>query len=174
LDQWIALLKGVNVGGNNRIKSADLAKVCRDLGWADVSTLLASGNIVFRANSDVASSAQELSGALKTLGLSVKVAVIGAGSFRQSLADCPFDPEEGKLVHGHFCLDTPTVDMKLFETLAESEEEIAVHGDVVWLFTPLGFSASKVSEKFGKIVGGTQMTARNLNTLRRLAEKLDR
>lgn len=47
--QYLALLRGINVGGNNIIKMADLAKCFEQMGFADVTTYIQSGNILFRA-----------------------------------------------------------------------------------------------------------------------------
>ena len=46
---WAALLKGVNVGGNRKLPMAELKLFLEGLGFADVKTLLASGNVVFTA-----------------------------------------------------------------------------------------------------------------------------
>jgi uncharacterized protein (DUF1697 family) len=46
---YVALLRGINVGGNNIIKMADLVDCFTDLGFADVRTYIQSGNVVFRA-----------------------------------------------------------------------------------------------------------------------------
>jgi uncharacterized protein (DUF1697 family) len=46
---FVCFLRGVNVGGNNKIKMADLKSLCEEAGLSDVSTYLQSGNIVFRS-----------------------------------------------------------------------------------------------------------------------------
>jgi uncharacterized protein (DUF1697 family) len=43
----VALLRGVNVGGNNRVPMADLRALAEGLGWSDASTYINSGNLVF-------------------------------------------------------------------------------------------------------------------------------
>ena len=48
-DYWIALLRGINVGTAKRVAMADLRRIVEDLGYQDVTTLLNSGNVVFRA-----------------------------------------------------------------------------------------------------------------------------
>jgi uncharacterized protein (DUF1697 family) len=46
---WIALLRGINVGGGNRVPMAELRTLCGELGWHGVQTYIQSGNVVFRA-----------------------------------------------------------------------------------------------------------------------------
>jgi uncharacterized protein (DUF1697 family) len=92
---------------------------------------------------------------------------------REALAACPFDPPEGRQVHGFFCWSAPRIDASLYESLRAPTEELAVRGDLLWLYAPDGVGRSKLAEKIGKVAGGTAMTARNLNTIRALAEMLD-
>ncbi|MDQ4049187.1 MAG: DUF1697 domain-containing protein, partial [Actinomycetota bacterium] len=47
--QYLALLRGVNVGGKNLVKMADLRAAFEEMGFADVATYIASGNVLFRA-----------------------------------------------------------------------------------------------------------------------------
>ncbi|HEY9854382.1 MAG TPA: DUF1697 domain-containing protein [Stenomitos sp.] len=49
LETYIGLLRGINVGGKNKLPMADLSRMCRDIGCQDVQTYIQSGNVVFRA-----------------------------------------------------------------------------------------------------------------------------
>jgi uncharacterized protein (DUF1697 family) len=46
---FLAFLRGINVGSNNRIRMADLRNVFQDLGFTDVQTYIQSGNVIFRS-----------------------------------------------------------------------------------------------------------------------------
>ncbi|MBM4406965.1 MAG: DUF1697 domain-containing protein, partial [Chloroflexi bacterium] len=61
----VALLRGINVGGNKVIKMADLAKAFTSLGFANVRTLLASGNVVFEASNAKAATSSVIEAALE-------------------------------------------------------------------------------------------------------------
>lgn len=52
MNTWVALLRGINVGGHRPLPMADLASLVADLGWRDAQTYLQSGNLVFRADED--------------------------------------------------------------------------------------------------------------------------
>ena len=53
MNRWIALLRGINVGGHNKIPMAELRTVCASIGWQDVATYTQSGNIVFAAEGNL-------------------------------------------------------------------------------------------------------------------------
>ncbi len=65
------------------------------------------------------------------------------------------------------------LDSAALERLRAPSECLTVQDRVAWLYTPEGIGRSKLAEKVDKVVTGTQMTARNLNTLHQLVEMLD-
>ena len=86
----VALLRGINVGGRNKLAMADLRKVVESLGHGDVATYIQSGNVAFTSrNTDTAAIAAKLQRALEdTLGVRSSVVVLsssraGPGSRRQ-------------------------------------------------------------------------------------------
>ena len=163
---WIALLRGINVGGGNKLPMADLREICEGLGWAHVQTYIASGNVVFEA----AGAPEALASSLhQKLPFDVPVVVLSAGDLANRLAHCPFPPDAGKAVHGFFCLDAPEVDEDVIAQYATTEK-VVVQGHTVWLYAPDGFGRSKLAENFHRAVTGTTYTARNLNTIQKLVD----
>lgn len=170
-DNWVALLRGVNVGGGNKVPMADLRALCEGLGWQDVQSYIASGNLVFRTNGAAEGLADTLRGVMsQKMGVDVPVLVLSAEAVAQALADCPFQPEKGNLCHVFFLWADPVMDWEAYETYRIESEELAVQGKVAWLHTPEGFGRSKLAEKLGKVITDTDMTGRNLNTLHKLVE----
>lgn len=167
--QHVALLRGINVGGGNKLPMADLRAVCADLGWTNIRTYIASGNVVFEADGGNEALATALHQALP---LDVPVLVLGADELKNRLSHCPFPGESGNKVHGFFCLDAPEVDEDVIAQYAKTEK-VVVQGHTVWLHAPDGFGRSKLGEMFHRVVTGTVYTARNLNTINKLAEMLD-
>lgn len=165
----VALLRGINVGGGNKLPMADLRAICEGLGWANVRTYIASGNVVFEAEGGNEALAEALH---KALPLDVPVLVLGGDEMKNRLAHCPFPDEAGNKVHGFFCLDAPEVDEDAIAQYAKTEK-VVVQGHTVWMFAPDGFGRSKLGEMFHRVVTGTVYTARNLNTIKKLAEMLD-
>lgn len=173
MPNWVTLLRGVNVGGGNRVPMADLRRLCEGLGWTDVETYVASGNIVHAADGTPTGLAAGLRAALVSqIGVDVPVLVLPEMRVRHALNDCPFSPEDERQVHAAFLFDVPKRDRSLFEKYAGPGDGLEFGDGVAWLHTPGGFGRSKLAERFEKLVG-CPLTARNLRTLRKLVEMLD-
>lgn len=168
----VALLRGVNVGGR-KLLMENLRAVATGIGWTGVATYIASGNLLFQATGAARDLAATLEVAVAdTVGMAVEVVVLAQADMAQVLADCPFAQETGNLVHAMFCWRAPTIDTATFEALRVPGEELVVRGTVVWLHAPSGIGRSVLMSRIGKVIVGTQMTARNLNTVRTLAARL--
>ncbi len=95
----VALLRGINVGKAKRLAMSDLRAVAEGLGWTNVATLLATGNLIFTAPGlDSANAGPRLSAALEkalagTHGLSTRVVVLSSREVQVVLDEMPFGPE---------------------------------------------------------------------------------
>jgi uncharacterized protein (DUF1697 family) len=87
----VALLRGINVGGRNRVAKADLREVVLGLGHTEVATYIQSGNVVFTSEeADSAAIAAALEGAIaEHLGVRPKVVVLTRAELAQVVADNP-------------------------------------------------------------------------------------
>lgn len=89
---WVALLRGINVGGNTLIKMADLKACCERLGYQHVQTYINSGNIIFRANGTERQHEQAITEAIKAdIGLELRIVVKSLDNFERILAQVPTD-----------------------------------------------------------------------------------
>jgi len=87
---YIALFRGINVGKAKRIAMADLRKVVEGLGYADVKTLLNSGNLVFTARGKATDAASKIEKAVATkLGVSSRVTVLSATEVAAAVEENP-------------------------------------------------------------------------------------
>ncbi len=174
MQDWVALLRGVNVGGGNKVPMADLRRLAEGLGWTGVRTYVASGNLVFRAEGQAGALADALRDTMRDgIGVDVPVVVLPGDELRDALAACPFDPAAGKQVHVMFLFGRVTVDEALSDSLRLPSETLVMDGTRAWLHTPEGFGTSKLAAKIDRVIRGAPMTGRNLNTLRALVEMLD-
>jgi uncharacterized protein (DUF1697 family) len=174
MGKWVALLRGVNVGGGNKVPMAALRAACSDAGLADVQSYIASGNLVFSGQGDAAGIAGRIAGVLDHVcDVQVPVLVLEGVDMQDVLAGCPWPDQIGNLVHAVFCFTSPQLDRDVYETLKIPSEEIVVKGKTVWLHAPEGVGRSKLFAKIDKVLPNTQITARNLNTVRKLSEMLD-
>lgn len=167
----VALLRAVNVGGLT-LKMERLRALAAALGWAQVRTHIASGNLLFAAagEDDALAAALEAALAIET-GAAVPVLVLSHAVFAARVAACPFTPDEGKQLHGLLLWGPVTIDAARLEALRAPSEALVQTPGVVWLHTPEGYGRSKLAERLDRVVQGSLFTARNLNTLRALVEK---
>ena len=178
----VALLRGINVGGRNKVAMADLRQVVTKLGHTDVTTYIQSGNVLFSAaQSDTAALAGALEQAISaTLGVSPRVVVLSREELGQVVRDNPYPEEPNpKAVHAIFLNDTPPPDVAA--AVAEAVSGVAqrgsrdtaqVIGRTIFLHTPDGFGRSDLAVALTgrKPLGqaGLTGTARNLSTVTKL------
>ena len=179
MPQYIAFLRGINVGGH-RVKMDRLRTLCTELGLKDVSTFIASGNVLFSTDSDDVNGLQEtIEGHLMNqLGYEVATflrspAELGAITARNPPETVARNPSV--LSHYVIFLDAPTPDSLRSELTQASSEmdhfqffETEVHWHIQGKLTesPL-FSGSALD----RATRGVRTTMRNMNTLRRIASK---
>ncbi len=174
---WIALLRGVNVGGNNKLPMKQLATKLAASGLVNVTTYLQSGNVVFRCPDEQDSNPSALA---TLIGSTIKAAfgfepwvmVIDGADLAAAVRLNPF-PEaateaDGKNLHFYF-LATPPValDAARLEAIRLPSERWQVKDAVFYLHTPDGFNHSKLAARAEKILG-VPATARNARTVRAL------
>jgi uncharacterized protein (DUF1697 family) len=175
MQRWVALLRGVNVGGVNKVPMADLRDLAAGLGWTRVESYIASGNLVFDADGEAAALASALrAGLTERMGVDVPVLVIGGEDLAARVAGCPFDPVARTHVHGFMLFGPARLDEEELVRWRATGEALVMEGRTVWLHAPEGIGRSKLAGKLDKVVLGADMTARNLNTLRTLVEMTGR
>jgi len=88
---YIALLRGINVGGKNRLPMAELREALAGIGLQDVQTYIQSGNVVFKANSDTDTlSAQIRDAVAASHGFAPRVMVLAAQALLRAAAGSPY------------------------------------------------------------------------------------
>jgi uncharacterized protein (DUF1697 family) len=182
----IALLRGINVGGRNKIAMADLRQLVTALGHTGVATYIQSGNVLFTPQRTAGSAAMagQLEQAItRATGLRPRVAVLSRDELVQAISDNPYPDEPNpRCVHAIFLPEPP--DSKVADAVAAlvdrvarrgSQDTATVIGRTVFLHTPAGFGRSELSELLlarssSPIPAGT---ARNWNTVTKLLALCD-
>ncbi len=174
MTKFVAFLRGINVGGHRKIPMTDLRRICVAItSDPTVRTYIASGNVMFAANSDADALAKEIAKAVKgTFGFDVPVLVLNEVTLRATLDGCPFPRDAGKCVHAFLCYDDLQLDSCGVAALKSPTEAVAVVGRTVWLYAPDGIGRSKLAVKMEKLIG-VAATARNLNTMIKMVEMLE-
>lgn len=168
----VALIRGINVGGNRLIKMDALRKLCEALGFRDVKTHLQSGNVVFRASvRDTKAAAKRIGTEIeKTHGFCPEVVVRTVEEMGDVIARNPFsdrpDLDPSKLLVIFLGKD-PVAEIRA--KLAEIEtapEEVHVAGGEVFIYFPEGQGKSKFKMVPIEKLCGPAWTGRNWNTVR--------
>jgi len=171
----IGLLRAVNLAGLNRIGMADLRALLAALGMQDVRSLLQSGNVVFR--SDVHKTAQlerVLEQAVATrLGLETEFFVRTAGDWKTVIAGNPF-PDEARRDPGHLLLvclkEAPArEDVTALQRAITGREVVRANGRHAYIVYPDGVGRSRLTSALIERKLATRGTARNWNTVLKLA-----
>lgn len=171
---WIALLRGINVGGRNPLPMAALREQLEAAGLRDVRTVIQSGNVVFGSN---ARSAPALAGRIATaiedsFGMRPAVLVLEARELAAALDHDPLagqDLDPAKL-HLFFLEEPPRApDLDAIAAARAPSESFALEGRVFYLAAPDGIGRSKLASNVERWLG-VATTARNARTLRRLVE----
>ncbi len=171
---WIALLRGINVGGRNRLPMSDLVAILESFGLEDVETYIQSGNVVFRSAEKVSSSlGEEIATAVEERhGFRPRVLLLDAGRLREAAEANPFPEAEAepKTLHLFFLASAPeSPDEESLTAVAAPSERFHLAGDVFYLHAPDGVGRSKLVARVEKHLG-VAATARNWRTVERLLE----
>lgn len=182
VSRYIALLRGVNVGGRT-IRSAELAEAFRSLGYGAVKTVLASGNVVFDAEGEAPALRAAIEKALgETFGYDARVQVLGSDALSAIVDAYPFVARDGWHRYVVFLIgadgaasaprdaELDAVAAHALELTLDPElERLADGGPVIYWTVERGRTLDSV---VGKALGSARMkehtTNRNLNTLLRL------
>lgn len=172
---FIALLRGINVTGRNKIAMSDLRSLCADLGWTDIETYIQSGNLVFNADAPPASLEVELEQAIEArFGLIIPVIVRTAADWPAYIQGNPFPDEsdrEPNFVMLALSKSPPHEDAgSSLQDRAANGERIVQVGDALWIHYPDGVGRSKLSPALFDRLVGSPVTARNWRTVLRLDE----
>ena len=165
MTRYVALLRAVNVGGTGKLPMTNLVEMCTQLGFTNVETYIASGNVIFDSGISPAKIRSGIQGSLldwfgKPMGVTLRTAT----EIAAVLAANPFPQTEPSRTYAIFLDDAPPVDA-LAHATGQSTEELRLVGREIFIHYPQGMGRSKL-----KIPAAKSGTARNINTIARLAE----
>jgi uncharacterized protein (DUF1697 family) len=166
---YIALLRGINVGGSHVLPMKELKVVLENDGCVDVQTYIQSGNVIFRsAMSDAARLAKRITAAVsRSHGFEPRVLVLTRGEIESAATGNPFPEavENPKSLHLFFLTEIPKKpDLKSCEALKAKSERFELKGRILYLHTPDGFGRSQLAKRAERLLG-VEATARNWRTV---------
>lgn len=169
----IALLRGINVGGHNKLPMAQLREIAAVVGLGDVRTYIQSGNLVASTDGDPVTVGPELAQAITSAtGLTVPVIVRTIDQWTALVEANPFPDAAESGTHVHvICLPMPASEsLRTFDASGFAPEEYAVVGSEIYLHVPDGLGRSKLAIAVNRLPDAAAGTARNWNTVQKLAE----
>lgn len=177
MTRLVALFRGLNVGGHNRVPMAELRSVVESLGFDAVSSVIQSGNVCFDATGDTTEIAGSIRGAVAdAFAVDVPVLLRTAAEIAAVLAHHPFPVGEiePKLHHVLFLADPPPPDA--VERIGDHtpSSEYAVIGSEVHVRYPGGSARATLGVDVVDRALATTATARNLPTVEKIAAELRR
>jgi uncharacterized protein (DUF1697 family) len=179
MPRYLALLRGVNVGGK-KLAMSDLRGVAEQLGYTGVSTYIQSGNLLFSSDaSDQNGLARELEQEIAgRLGVECDVVVLTAADLNRVITDNPFPDEANpRALHALLHQDDVGDDIRtrvagaLDRAAAKGcQDEAAAAGRAIYLHTPNGIGRSELAVQLGRV--HKSGTARNWATVTKLMDML--
>ncbi len=173
--RFIALLRGINVGGHGKVPMAALRPLCETIGWSDVQTYIQSGNVVFTAAGEPPALEAQLEKALDAkFGFKPAVIVRSASAWRACVEANPF-PKQSETEPNRVLLGLAKVKPKAgaaeaLEARAAAGEKVRAAGEAIWFHYPAGVGTSKLSPALIDRSVGSPLTARNWRTVLKLSE----
>ncbi|MEX0720131.1 MAG: DUF1697 domain-containing protein [Balneolaceae bacterium] len=175
MKKYIALLRGINVGGNHILPMKELRTMLEMLGFQEVRTYIQSGNVVFSHDGQVGVSemADRISRQIsKEYGFEPRVLLLELEEMQQAVDSNPFPEaeEEPKNLHLNFLAavsSNPNLDE--MEKLKKPSEQFILKDKVFYLYAPEGIGRSKLAAKVEKLLG-VSVTGRNWRSVRKIME----
>ena len=170
-----ALLRGINVGGKNRLPMKDLAAMFDAAGCGSVSTYIQSGNVLFEASPALARRIPALVGKAISdrFGYRVPVVLRSAVELRRIARGNPFLKAGADLdeLHVVFLSDSPSAAMgRALDPDRSPPDEFALRGREIYLRCPNGYGRSKLTNAYFDSKLSTTSTVRNWRTVVKLLE----
>ena len=173
MNSFIALLRGINVGGHKKILMADLRVLFEKLGFENVRTFIQSGNVIFLTNENNPRNLEKIikDEITRVYGFEVTLLVKTPSEIQVIFNNCPFSEE--KKINSYFILLNSFPKKELIELtnqISYPDEEFYLTNSCVYFYCSKGYGKSKCGNNFFEKNLKVSATARNYKTLLKLIE----
>jgi uncharacterized protein (DUF1697 family) len=180
LKTYIALFRGINVGGKNILPMKELILLLQNFGFENIKTYIQSGNVVFRSNKkDEPPLSRQISKKIKEIYRSEPIIhILGLQELENAISKNPFPESESKpesLHLGFLAAEPKNPDFIKLEALKKNSERYRLIDKIFYLNAPEGIGRSKLAANSERLLG-VPMTDRNWRTvckIRDIAEEID-
>lgn len=172
METFIALLRGINVGGKNVLPMGELCTSLENIGLMNIRTYIQSGNVVFESPAKLVNDLQtNIGNAInKSHGFTPQVLVLTREELKGAITGNPFPEaeDEPKFLHLFFLQSIPAnPDIQKLESLRAGGEQFEFVGKVFYLYAREGFGRSKLAANVEKSLG-VAVTARNWRSVNKV------
>ena len=168
METFVALFRGINVGGNNILPMKELKGILEENSCHNPKTYIQSGNVVFDSEQPPENIDLLIE---EKYGFKPEILIMGKIEFLEMVDGNPYNSTLGKQIHFFFCQDTPNANEEKLAGLKSESEKYVIKGKVAYLYAPDGIGRSKLAANMEKCLG-VPATGRNLNTVNKLVEML--
>jgi len=167
---YIALLKGINVGGHKKVRMAELRDLLAKSGFQNVQTYIQSGNVIFKSLDEAYGLEEKISNLISVhFGFDVSVIVKTKAELQLIFDSCPFEKDIKEM--SYFIILNTIPDAKMIDEvnkISYENEEVIIKNNCLYFYSPNGFGQTKFNmntyERKLKVIG----TSRNYNTMVKL------
>lgn len=180
---YIALLRGINVGGKNKIKMAELKRMFQSLECSQVQTYIQSGNVVFDSTEDKEPLRKKIEQEIaKVFSISLHVVLRTSLELKKIIDNCPYSEDvlneakaPAETFYVSFLLYPPTQEaIKHLSVLQNENDEFKIYGNDVYLILREGVRNSKLANNLHKLnVPSTMRNWKTINKLYALAKPME-
>ena len=171
---YVALLRGINLGGHNKVSMPDLRALFGSLGDEDAATYLRSGNVIFKGAGGPGKLIEAIEKRIRRdLGLNVTVLLRTRPQLAKVVAGNPFasDGEGSTKLHVTVLAKKPDrAHVSKLDPERAEPDEFRVVGREIYLHCPNGYGRSKLTNAYFEKELGVAATTRNWRTVTKLAE----
>lgn len=162
---YIAFLRAVNVGGTGKLPMTTLKGMCKTIGFSDIKTYIASGNLVFTSEESKKYVKEALEAELREYAeKDIGVIIRTAGELKKVLEQNPFPNKKPNHTIALFLEKKPSED-ELDKVTGQADEKLELGHREIYVYYESGIAGSKLKFPAQKIG-----TARNINTIRKMVE----
>jgi uncharacterized protein (DUF1697 family) len=167
--KYVGLLRGVNVGGKNKVAMAELRTLVESLGHSDVSTFIQSGNVIFATKRAITPASLE-SAIAKTFGIDISVVLRTVPELAKVVTTNPFGSADTSKLHiGFMTKKPPAAVVKTLDGDEFAPEQFVIKGTELYLHLPNGMGRTKLPAYLDRRLK-VPTTVRNWNTVTKLLE----
>lgn len=172
---YVALLRGINVGGHNKVSMAELRELLSKVGLNKVQTYIQSGNVIFESFENESYLENKIKDSIKEcFGYDISILVKSKEQLNEIFNSCPFENDIKEKSYFIVLNKIPKPHLiKEAEKISFEEEELIIKNDCLYFYSALGYGQTKFNMNTFERKLQVKGTARNYNTMLKLLSLCD-